>query len=126
MTLDVALRSCLDDTRMHLFVNEMSVLSADISRDRDKAGSHRLAKRYNEGMSTLRPPTYIVWSTDEIDLADPFQRRWYIQQVLTHGRAEDIRALDLDEIAAALDEIVLPEDVRSLWEQFLGTYCAEK
>ena len=65
-------------------------------------------------MSSLHPPAYIVWSTDQIDLSDPFQHRWYIQQVLTHGRAEDIRTLDLDEIAALLDEIVLPEDVRSL------------
>lgn len=73
-------------------------------------------------MTTFRPPTYIVWSTDQIDLSDPFQRRWYIQQVLTHGRAEDIRTLKLEEIAAVLDEIVLPEDVRDLWEHFLGIY----
>jgi hypothetical protein len=73
-------------------------------------------------MTTFRPPTYIVWSTDQIDLSDPFQRRWYIQQVLTHGRAEDIRTLKLEEIAAVLDEIVLPEDVRDLWERFLEIY----
>jgi hypothetical protein len=76
-------------------------------------------------MTILHPPTYIVWSTDQIDLSDPFQRRWYIQQVLTHGRAEDIRALKLDEIAAVLNEIVLPEDVRSLWQRFLETRHAE-
>jgi hypothetical protein len=76
-------------------------------------------------MSTYHPPVYIVWSTDQIDLADPFQRRWYIQQVLTHGRAEDIRTLKLDEIAASLDEILLPEDVRSLWECFLETRRAQ-
>jgi hypothetical protein len=70
-------------------------------------------------VTTLFPPTYIVWSTDQIDLSDPFQRRWYIQQVLTYGRAEDIRALKLDEIAAILDEIILPEDVRALWQRFL-------
>ena len=75
-------------------------------------------------MSTLHPPTHVVWSTDQIDLSDPFQRRWYIQQVLTHGRAEDIRALRLDEIAAVLDDIVLPEDVRSLWQRFLETQRA--
>jgi hypothetical protein len=70
-------------------------------------------------MTTLRPPTYIVWSTDQIDLSDPFQHRWYIQQVLTHGRAEDIRTLKLEEVAAVFDEITLPEDVRSLWQRFL-------
>ena len=76
-------------------------------------------------MTTLQPPTYIVWSTDHVDLSDPFQRRWYIQQVLTHGRAEDISTLNLDEVAAILDELVLPEDVRSLWQRFLETRHAE-
>lgn len=76
-------------------------------------------------MTNLRPPTYIVWSTDHIDLSDPFQRRWYIQQVLTHGQAEDIRALKLDEIVAVLDEIILPEDVRSLWQRFLESRHVE-
>ena len=77
-------------------------------------------------MTTLHPPTYIVWSTDHVDLSDPFQRRWYIQQVLTHGRAEDIRALKLDEIVAVLDEIFLPEDVRSLWQRFLESRHVER
>jgi hypothetical protein len=70
-------------------------------------------------MAVIRPPVYIVWSTDQIDLSDPFQRRWYIQQVLTHGRMEDIRMLDLDEVEAVLDELILPENVRSLWQVFL-------
>ena len=70
-------------------------------------------------MAVLRPPIYIVWSTDKIDLSDPFQLRWYMQQVLTHGRMEDIRALDLEEVAAALDNLSLPKDVRSLWQRFL-------
>jgi hypothetical protein len=87
---------------------------------------HHFKSSYNLNMTTLRPPTYIVWSTDQIDLSDPFQRRWYIQQVLTHGRAEDVRALNLDEIAAVLDEIILPEDVRSLWLRFLETRHAER
>jgi len=76
-------------------------------------------------MTTLHPPTYIVWSTDHVDLSDPFQRHWYIQQVLTHGRAEDIRTLNLDEIAAVLDDLILPEDVRSLWQRFLESRHAE-
>ena len=80
---------------------------------------------YNLTMIPLHPPTYIVWSTDQVDMSDPFQRRWYIQQVLTHGRAEDVRTLNLDEIAAVLDEIILPEDVRSLWQRFLETRHVE-
>ena len=70
-------------------------------------------------MALLHPPTYIVWSTDQVDLSDPFQLRWYMQQVLTHGRMKDIRTLDLKEVADALDSLSLPEDVRSLWQRFL-------
>lgn len=70
-------------------------------------------------MAILHPPTYIVWSTDQVDLSDPFQRRWYIQQVLTYGRMEDVCAMNLDEIEAVLDELFLPENVRSLWQVFL-------
>lgn len=70
-------------------------------------------------MTTIRPPAYIVWSTDQIDLSDPFQHCWYIQQVLTHGRIEDIHRLNLDEITAVLDDIILPDDVRLLWQRFL-------
>lgn len=80
---------------------------------------------YNFNMTTLRPPTYIVWSTDQVDMSDPFQRRWYIQRVLTYGRIKDIRTLNLDEVAAALDDMILPEDVRSLWQPFLETRHAE-
>jgi hypothetical protein len=67
----------------------------------------------------ITPPRYIVWSTDQVDLADPFQRRWYIRQVLLHGRAEDIRSLDLAEVAALLDDLDLPPDLQQLWKSFL-------
>jgi len=68
----------------------------------------------------IRPPIHIVWSTDEVDLADPFQRKWYIQQVLLHGRAEDLKSLDLAEVASVLDDLTLPAPVRSLWRNFLS------
>ncbi len=87
--------------------------------------SNHSKSSYNLNMTALRPPIHVVWSTDQIDLSDPFQRRWYIQQVLTHGRAEDIRTLNLDEVAAVLDEMILPEDVRSLWRRFLETRHAQ-
>src|SRR3989304_5855063 len=38
----------------------------------------------------IHPPRYIVWSTDTIDLRDPFQKSWLLRQTLMHGRAEDI------------------------------------
>ncbi len=74
----------------------------------------------------IRPPVHIVWSTDEIDIDDPFQRRWYIQQVLINGRMEDIRRLDLDEVALILDELTLPEDVRSLWVNYFKVRNADR
>lgn len=68
----------------------------------------------------MKPKRYIVWSKDEIDLNDPWQRKWYIQQVLTHGRAEDIAELDWNEIKQLLPELNLPKEVRRLWEDYFN------
>lgn len=70
-------------------------------------------------MSVFTHPRHIVWSTDHLDLTDPFQRRWYLRQVLLHGRAEDIRGLDLAELNQAINELNLPDDVFSLWKRVL-------
>jgi hypothetical protein len=67
----------------------------------------------------ITPPRHIVWSTDSVDLSDPFQRQWYIRQVLLHGRSEDIRTLDLDEVATMLDDLSLPLHLYRLWKPFL-------
>jgi hypothetical protein len=72
-------------------------------------------------MKAIRPPRHIVWSTDRVDLADDFQRTWYLRQVLMHGMAQDIRALDLNEVALLLDELHLPQDLHNLWARFLET-----
>ena len=70
----------------------------------------------------IKPKRYIVWSTDkEIDLDNPWQRRWYIKQVLTNGRAEDIAELDWEEIKNLLVELDLTKDIKSLWEDYFGT-----
>jgi hypothetical protein len=66
-----------------------------------------------------RPPRHLVWSTDRLDLRDPFQRKWYIRQVLLHGREEDLRTLDLKEVAEILEELNLPSPLHRLWEMFL-------
>jgi hypothetical protein len=71
----------------------------------------------------VHPPRHIVWSTDSVDLSDPFQRKWYVRQVLLHGRAEDIRTLDLKEVAVLLDDLNLPLDLYRLWKTFLETRC---
>ena len=47
-------------------------------------------------------------------------RQWYIRQVPLHGRAEDIRTLDLREVAALLDDLNLPRPVYRLWQTFLA------
>jgi hypothetical protein len=67
----------------------------------------------------IKPPRHIVWSTDTVDLDDPFQRCWYLKQVLTHGLAKDIRQLNLHEVAAELDNLNLPRDVYALWKTYL-------
>jgi hypothetical protein len=64
-------------------------------------------------------PRYIVWSTDRVDLNDPFQRRWLLRQVLMHGLAADIRRLDFDEIERELDNLHLPPEIDSLWRVYL-------
>jgi hypothetical protein len=70
-------------------------------------------------MSIIYPPRHVAWSTDRVDLSDPFQRRWYLRQLLLHGRAEDIRGLDLDELARELDELRLPGELYRLWKRRL-------
>lgn len=73
-------------------------------------------------MTVISPPRHIVWSTDRLDLADPFQRKWYIRQIIEHGRAEDAATLDLGEVARLLDELNLPPHVYSLWARFLESH----
>ena len=68
----------------------------------------------------MRPQRYIVWSKNEIDLNDPFQKKWYIKQVLTHGRAEDVASLDWEEIMRLLPELDLPADIKRLWEDYFN------
>jgi len=68
----------------------------------------------------MRLERHIVWSTDMIDLNDPWQRKWYIQQVLTYGRSEDIVKLNWDEIRMLLGDINLPSYVKSLWESYFN------
>jgi len=68
----------------------------------------------------MRPKRYIVWSIDEVDLTDPFQRTWYLKQVLTHGRSEDIAALDWDEVEQQMPQLDLPREIASLWEDYFN------
>jgi len=70
----------------------------------------------------IKPKRYIVWSADkEIDLSDPWQKKWYIKQVLTYGREEDIAELDWEEVKKSLPELDLPEHIKSLWEDYFAS-----
>ena len=54
-----------------------------------------------------------------MDLDDPFQRRWYLRQILIHGTAGDIRSLDWEEVSRELDALNLPADLDRLWRAVL-------
>jgi len=68
----------------------------------------------------MKPKRYIVWSRNEIDLNDPWQKKWYMKQVLIHGRAEDIIKLDWNEVKSILKELDLPSNVKRLWEDYFN------
>lgn len=70
----------------------------------------------------MKPKRYIVWSKSEVDLDDPFQKKWYIRQVLTGGRAEDVAAIDWDEIKKYLSELNLPANLHRLWESYFNAH----
>jgi hypothetical protein len=70
-------------------------------------------------MTIISPPRHITWSTDLFDLADPFQRNWYMRQIIEHGKAQDVAGLDLDELARLLDKLNLPPYLHSLSARFL-------
>jgi len=74
----------------------------------------------------ITPPRHIAWSTDTVDLSDPFPRTWYIRQVLLHGRVEDIRTLDFAVVARLLDDLNLPDHIYDLWKRFLATRAAQE
>ena len=63
----------------------------------------------------------------EIDLSEPSQLDMYIQQVMTHGGADDVRVLlrkvKIKQLAEAFGRIkrFLPEEVRRFWEDFIGS-----
>lgn len=69
----------------------------------------------------MLPKRYIVWSKRSIDLNDPFQKKWFIKQVLTYGRSEDIANLAWKEVNDLLPEIELPKYVRKLWEDYFAS-----
>jgi hypothetical protein len=68
----------------------------------------------------MKPKRHIVWSKNEIELSDSWQRKWYIQQVLTHGRAEDVAELNWEEVKSLLKDLNLPQPIKRLWEGYFN------
>lgn len=68
----------------------------------------------------MKPKRYIVWSKSEIDLNDPFQKKWYYRQVLMNGRAEDVAAIDWKEIKKYLPELNLPGHINRVWDSYFN------
>ncbi|MBU2562854.1 MAG: hypothetical protein KJ568_00220 [Actinobacteria bacterium] len=68
----------------------------------------------------MQPKRYIVWSKNKIDLNDSWQRKWYIKQVLTYGRSEDIAQLDWEKVRMMLDELNLIPNIKRLWENYFN------
>jgi hypothetical protein len=66
------------------------------------------------------PKRYIVWSKNDIDLDDPFQKLWYLRQVLTRGRAADVAELDWEELETLLPRLDLPPNIHRLWEDYFA------
>ncbi|MGD2085484.1 MAG: hypothetical protein PVH61_04790 [Candidatus Aminicenantes bacterium] len=68
----------------------------------------------------MHPKKYIVWSKDELDLQDPFQKKWYYRQVLMNGRTEDVAAIDWEEIKKYLPGLNLPAHINRVWESYFN------
>lgn len=73
-------------------------------------------------MKALPAPIHVIWSCDpkRLDPSDPWTRRWWIAQVLVHGRWEDVRELDREEVRRLLPDLRLPLRVRNLWELYFS------
>lgn len=77
----------------------------------------------------ITPEKRLFWylkDDAELNLEDPSQLDMFVQQVLSHGKAEDIRKLmkviKPEVLKKSFDRIkrYLPKEVRSFWEDGLG------
>lgn len=75
------------------------------------------------------PDKRLFWFLKEdirLDLLEPSVLDMYIQQIITHGRTEDIKALFRDiglmrfKEAFSRLKFFLPLEVQKFWEDFLG------
>jgi len=77
----------------------------------------------------ITPDKRLFWflkDSIKLDLSEPSQLDMYVQQVITHGRTEDIRMLfkniDSESFKSAFIRLkhFLPREVRKFWEDFIG------
>ncbi len=68
----------------------------------------------------MKEKKHIVWyaNLDKLDFSDPWVRKWWVEQVLIHGRMEEVAELDFREVEKLLPTLNLPKDVRGLWEDY--------
>lgn len=78
---------------------------------------------------TVVPDKRLFWFLKDgvqFDISDPVQLDMYVQQVITHGRSNDIKMLfknvGLADFKSAFFRLkhFLPLEVRRFWEVFLG------
>ena len=72
----------------------------------------------------VRLPSHIAWSPPfEYDLGSRRQRSRAYQRVMTEGRDEDVLwFVDVDEVVAMWDDLVLSPHIRAPWERWLRTH----
>lgn len=68
----------------------------------------------------MKQPKHIVWYADlnKLDFTHPWVKKWWLEQVLIHGRAEDVHRLDFGELEQALTNLNLPPVLKSLWTDY--------
>lgn len=68
----------------------------------------------------MKNTAHIVWyaDLDKLDLNDPWLKKWWVQQVLIHGRFEDISRLDFQEVKELLPSLRIPKKIKSLWKDY--------
>jgi len=72
--------------------------------------------------NNLLSKKYIFWSVkpERLNISDSWTRKWYLKQVLTYGRLEDIASLNFEEIKNSLDELSLPKEIDRLWRHYFA------
>ena len=68
----------------------------------------------------MKVKRYIVWSAnpEKLNLSDSWTKKWWLKQILTHGRKEDIKELNLKEVEVYMKKLDLPSDFASLWRDY--------